>query len=145
MNKTHLQTYTSFRHHLRTLSLSGLLLCIFLLSACSGATTQSTTTTSASNGLVPAGDLTLQNGGNVQLQAYQQWIALTLPLYCCINAIHCWYAWSCTFPSFCSVRSTAGTSRLLAVVVVVLWVVAPLHALSKKIQSKSPLSDSVRK
>ena len=76
MNKTHLQTYTSFRHHLRTLSLSGLLLCIFLLSACSGATTQSTTTTTASNGLAPAVDLTLQNEGNVQLQAYQQWIAL---------------------------------------------------------------------
>ena len=76
MNKTHLQTYTSFRYHLRTLSLSGLLLCIFLLSACSGATTQSTTATTASNGLAPAVDLTLQNEGNVQLQAYQQWIAL---------------------------------------------------------------------
>src|SRR5258708_4933582 len=126
MNKTHLLTYTSFRHHLRTLSLSGLLLCIFLLSACSGATTQSTTTTTASNRLVPAVDLTLQNEGNVQLQAYQQWIALMQQYKGSVNAIHCWYAWSCTFPPFCSVRSPAGTSPLLADVVVVLWVVAPL-------------------
>src|SRR5260370_7381345 len=79
MNKTHLQTYTSFRYHLRTLSLSGLLLCIFLLSACSGATTQSPTTTTASTGLVPAVDLTLQNEGNVQLQAYHQSSALMPP------------------------------------------------------------------
>jgi len=31
---------------------------------------------------------------------------VTLPLYCCIKAIHCWKACSCAFPSFWSAPST---------------------------------------
>ena len=76
MNKTHLRIHTSFWRRLRTILLSAVLLCLFLLSACSGATTQSTTTTTASTSLTPTADLTLQNEGNAQLQTFQQWIAL---------------------------------------------------------------------
>src|SRR5205807_7792512 len=52
---------------------------------------------------------------------------------------------SCAFPSFCNVRSTVCVGLVPAVVVVELWVVAPLQALSKKRQSKTPLSITVRK
>src|SRR5947209_1714625 len=70
---------------------------------------------------------------------------MILPLYRCIKAIHCWNVCNCAFPSFCSVRSAVGVRLVLAVVVVVLWVVAPLQALSKKRQSKTALSNIVRK
>jgi lipoprotein-anchoring transpeptidase ErfK/SrfK len=60
--------------------LSALLLCIFFLSACSGIAPQTSTKTGA-NGEpatlpTPKIDNALQNEGNAQLQAFQQWIAL---------------------------------------------------------------------
>src|SRR2546427_5288631 len=78
VNKTLLRTYPQFRHRLHTISLGLLLLCIFLLSACSGATSQNSTNTTAGSGPTPTPtvDSTLQNQGNTQLQAFQQWIAL---------------------------------------------------------------------
>ena len=76
MNKTHVRIHTSFWSRLRTVMLSGVLLYLFLLSACSGATTQSSTTTTAGTNPTPTVDRTLQNEGNAQLQTFQQWIAL---------------------------------------------------------------------
>jgi hypothetical protein len=74
------RTRSSFSHQLRTLTLSGLFLCIFLLSACSGAATSNTGTTTAANRPTPLPsptiDRTLQNQGTAQLQTFQQWISL---------------------------------------------------------------------
>ena len=75
MNNTHFGTHTSLWCRLRVVSLSGLLLCVFLLSACGGATTPSSTI-NANSSPTPTVDGTLQNEGNAQLQAFQQWIAL---------------------------------------------------------------------
>src|SRR5438477_1961325 len=75
MNNTHFGIRTSLWSRLRIVSLSGLLLCIFFLSACGGATTQSSTN-NASSSPTPTVDRTLQDKGNAQLQAFQQWIAL---------------------------------------------------------------------
>ena len=74
-------THAPFSYRLRTLVLSGLLLCIFLLSACSGATTTgSNGTTPTVNRPTPLPspviDRALQNQGSAQLQAFQQWISL---------------------------------------------------------------------
>src|SRR5579863_5519839 len=80
MSDKHIRIRSSFSSRLRTIALSGLFLCIFLLSACSGATTNSTGTTTTINRPTPlptpAIDLTLQNEGNAQLQTFQQWITL---------------------------------------------------------------------
>ncbi len=75
MNNTHFGTHTSLWCRLRIVSLSGLLLCVFLLSACGGATTQSSTINTNSSP-TPTVDGTLQNEGDAQLQAFQQWLAL---------------------------------------------------------------------
>jgi len=73
-------TRSSFSRQLRTLTLSGFFLCIFLLSACSGAATGNTGTTTVTNRPTslpsPTIDPTLQNQGTAQLQAFQQWITL---------------------------------------------------------------------
>jgi hypothetical protein len=54
--------------------------CFFLLSACSGTTTQNTTHASVNNSptsiATPTISLTQQNEGNAELQTFQQWIAL---------------------------------------------------------------------
>ena len=75
-----METRLSFPHHLRILTLSGFFLCIFLLSACSGAATGTTGTTTAANRPTPLPsptiDRTLQNQGIAQLQTFQQWITL---------------------------------------------------------------------
>lgn len=76
MNKTHERIHTSFRIRLRTVWLSAVLLCLFLLSACSGATTKSPTTATAGASPTPTTDHALRNEGNAQLQTFQQWIAL---------------------------------------------------------------------
>ena len=80
MSDKHIHKRSSFRQHLRTIALSGLLLSIFLLSACGGATINSTGTTTTINrpGPLPTPviDPTLQNAGNAQLQTFQQWISL---------------------------------------------------------------------
>lgn len=80
-SNTSVRTRSPFSHWLRTLTLSGLFLCIFLLSACSGAATSNTSTTTADNRPTPLPsptiDRTLQNQGIAQLQTLQQWISLT--------------------------------------------------------------------
>ncbi len=80
MNKMFVRIYTLSGYRLRALALSGLLLCLFLLSACSGATisdqSQDSTILAASATPTPVVDRSLQNEGNTELQAYQQWIAL---------------------------------------------------------------------
>ena len=82
MNKTYVKHTSSDGRvgYIRTVTLSALLLCIFFLSACNGITSQ-TSTTSGANGEptalpTPKIDHTLQNEGNAQLQAFQQWITL---------------------------------------------------------------------
>src|ERR1700731_733907 len=79
MNKKHVK-HTSFGGRARAVTLSVLLLCIFFLSACSGLTAKTSTTT-GTNGEptalpTPKIDAALQNQGNAQLQTFQQWIAL---------------------------------------------------------------------
>jgi len=64
------------RYHLRTILLSGLVLCVFLLSACSGTADQTTTASTVNTIATPAVNTTLQNQGSTQLQTYQQWITL---------------------------------------------------------------------
>lgn len=80
MSDKHIPTRSSFSHRWRTIALGGLFLCIFLLSACSGATTNSTGTTTTINRPTPlptpAIDRALQNAGNAQLATFQQWITL---------------------------------------------------------------------
>jgi L,D-transpeptidase catalytic domain len=80
MYQTHRRTPLSFRRRMQRASLSGLLFCFFLLSACSGATTQNSTSANTNNNSTPPSTptigLTLQNEGSVELQAFQQWIAL---------------------------------------------------------------------
>lgn len=73
----HRQTRSTFSHRLRTLTLSGLFLCIFLLSACGGATIGISPAANRPTPLPsPTIDRTLQNQGTAQLQTFQQWIAL---------------------------------------------------------------------
>ena len=61
-------------------SLCFLLFCFFLLSACSGTTTQSSTSPGAKNTSTPTPTATItttqQNEGSVELQTFQQWITL---------------------------------------------------------------------
>ncbi len=79
-NKHIRSSFWHYLHILRTIALSGLFLSIFLLSACAGATINSTGTTKIINRPTPfptpAIDRTLQNEGNAQLQTFQQWITL---------------------------------------------------------------------
>src|SRR5436853_3059769 len=68
----------SVRYHLSAFFISGLALCLLLLSACSpssGGTGISATPTST---LLPTPsiDASLQNQGETQLQTFQQWITL---------------------------------------------------------------------
>jgi lipoprotein-anchoring transpeptidase ErfK/SrfK len=60
--------------------LAGLLCCLFLLSACNGTTPQSSTAQPTATKSLPTPTPTvssrLQDQGNTQLQAFQQWIAL---------------------------------------------------------------------
>ncbi len=80
MHQTHRRTSLSFRRRMQRASLSGLLFCFFLLSACSGATSQSSNNANTNNNsttpLKPTIGFTLQNEGSVELQTFQQWIAL---------------------------------------------------------------------
>ena len=79
MNKINTQISSPFLSYWRTFALSGPLLCLFLLSACSGATTQNnTSTTSATATSIPTPIInrTMQNQGDTELQTFQQWIAL---------------------------------------------------------------------
>ncbi len=67
--------YIVLRKRLRSLALSGLVLCIFLLSAC-GTTSQGTTSALKNSLPMPIIDPSLQNTGDMQLQAFQEWITL---------------------------------------------------------------------
>ncbi|HEV2579810.1 MAG TPA: hypothetical protein VGT44_03065, partial [Ktedonobacteraceae bacterium] len=67
----HRQSFHLSHFRLSTVALSGLLLCLVLLSACG-----SLTTSSASVAPTPTVNRTLQNKGNAQLQTFQQWITL---------------------------------------------------------------------
>ena len=76
MSIMRVRKYISSRRYVRTLTFSGLLLCIFLLSAC-GQTTPQNAGIAAKNSIsTPAIDASLQNEGDMQLQAFQQWISL---------------------------------------------------------------------
>ncbi len=80
MPKPILQTSISLRSRLRTVTLAGLLCCIFLLSACNGITSPISHSNGSSSGVTatpsPLVSSTLQDQGNMQLQTFQQWIAL---------------------------------------------------------------------
>lgn len=76
MNKTHVRIYISAWRRLRALALSGVLLCLVLLSACSGATSSSPTTSVENNTPTPTVDSSLQINGKAQLLTFQQWITL---------------------------------------------------------------------
>ncbi len=77
MNNSQKQHRQGVQRHLTTMLLSGLTLCLFLLSACASnngttnATVNSTTIIST-----PTIDATLKNQGTTQLQTFQQWISL---------------------------------------------------------------------
>ncbi len=77
MNNRSIQKHLLSVPRLRAASLSGLLLALFLFSACSAAsagTPGATATTGVSP--TPTVSSSLQNQGNAQLQTFQQWIAL---------------------------------------------------------------------
>ena len=78
MCQFHKRIPLSFRTCIQKASLCMLLGCFFLLSACSGTTTQSST--GAANNPTPSPTSTIslsqQHAGNAELQAFQQWIAL---------------------------------------------------------------------
>ena len=80
MNKMNTPLSSSFLSRWRTFAMSGLLLCLFLLSACSSITTQSNTNTTAATTATsiptPIINRTMQNQGDTELQTFQQWIAL---------------------------------------------------------------------
>src|SRR5438132_14044471 len=54
---------------------SGVMLCLLLLSAC-GTISGNTVSTTATSPVAPVIDPTLKNQGDMQLHAFQQWIAL---------------------------------------------------------------------
>src|SRR5437764_4084759 len=62
-------------HHIPTLLVSTLSLCLILLSAC-GNKSENTTSSTSTTIPAPAIDLTIKNQGNTQLLAFQQWITL---------------------------------------------------------------------
>src|SRR5258706_1132279 len=80
MHQTSRQTPLSFWTRIQKASLCILLFSFFLLSACSGTTSQSSTSAGTNKNLAlsptPGISLTQQNEGNTQLQTFQQWIAL---------------------------------------------------------------------
>ena len=76
MSIMHVRIYISCRRYVRTLTFSGLLLCIFLLSACGQTTPQNTGVAATHSIPTPAINASLQNEGDMQLQAFQQWISL---------------------------------------------------------------------
>jgi hypothetical protein len=78
MNNQYLQNKPLSRHHtIPALLLSALILCLLLLSACSGSSASGANATSTPTALpTPAIDPTLQNQGDTQLQTFQQWISL---------------------------------------------------------------------
>src|ERR1019366_3434161 len=76
MDVIHLPRYILLRKCLRACVLSTLVLCIFLLSACGGTTPQNTTSVLKNSLPTPVIDPSLQNTGDMKLQAFQQWISL---------------------------------------------------------------------
>ncbi len=76
MSNAHVQIHTLLQRHVRTLTLSVLLLCIVLLSACGQTTAQNSGSTAKNSIPTPAINPSLQNKGDMQLQAFQQWISL---------------------------------------------------------------------
>jgi hypothetical protein len=70
----------SFWPRMHRVSLCFLLFCFFLLSACSGTTTQGSTPPGAKNTFTPTSTATItmtqKNQGSAELQTFQQWIAL---------------------------------------------------------------------
>src|SRR6266516_1691261 len=77
MNSRYLYHKTQHRHYLPTFLLSGLILCILLLSACSSVASGGTHASSTPTALpTPAIDATMRNQGDTQLQTFQQWISL---------------------------------------------------------------------
>lgn len=77
MFKMHERIRTVTGHRWHTVLLSGLLLCLFFLSACSSTPSQGSIAPGEPAALpTPKVDPALQNQGNAQLQTFQQWIAL---------------------------------------------------------------------
>ena len=66
----------AIRFRLSSVALSGLLLCLVLLSACGGTTSQGQPSSGTTPVPTPTVSGTLQNQGSAQLQTFQQWIAL---------------------------------------------------------------------
>ena len=68
----------SIRYRLSVLLISGLALCLLLLSACSPSNSGTGASTTPTSTLLPTPsiDASLQNQGEMQLQAFQQWITL---------------------------------------------------------------------
>jgi lipoprotein-anchoring transpeptidase ErfK/SrfK len=80
MHQTRGRTSFLFWPCMHKVSLCFLLLCFFFLSACSGTTTQGSTSPGTKNTVTPTPTATItmtqQNEGNAELQTFQQWIAL---------------------------------------------------------------------
>ena len=79
MNSKYLHKTPISQHNIPNLLLSAVALCMLLLSACSTSTGNNGNTNTASTPavlLTPTVDPTLQNQGDMQLQTFQQWIAL---------------------------------------------------------------------
>src|SRR5437588_13073587 len=80
MTYKHLSNTRTRRHRLSKLVLSGLVLCMFLLGACSNAAgngnTIGSSNTPGAQPTTPAIATSLHNQGDMQLQTFQKWIAL---------------------------------------------------------------------
>ncbi len=77
MNDQHMRKKNFSRHRLPTLVFGGLVLCLLLLNACSSSSIGGNTAFSTPTALpTPIIDPTLKNQGDMQLETFQQWIAL---------------------------------------------------------------------
>lgn len=77
MNTQQEQQKKGVRRHLTTVVLSGLTLCLLLLSACASNTSGTNAKVGPSTIIsTPTVDATLRNQGETQLQTFQQWISL---------------------------------------------------------------------
>lgn len=76
MGVMHLKSSILRRKRFHVPVISALLVCILLLSACGGTTSQTTTSDMKNSLPTPVIDPALKNTGDMQLQAFQQWISL---------------------------------------------------------------------
>ena len=69
--------YNKSMYQIPALLISGLLLCLLFLSACSASSSAVQSVPGTSTAVpAPTIDPTLQNQGDIQLQTFQQWISL---------------------------------------------------------------------